>query len=100
MIWNSLQFIPPNSNIWYRFYDRNLKRCVSSIIRKGDKRIQVSYFTSDNNVCGWEVSIYKGNMVVSWRDLQDKNYISDKRIGLVEDEALEWGINNDKTNQA
>ena len=90
MVWNNVQFVPPRQNIWYRGYDKILRRCINSVIRKGEKRVQISYFTSDNNIRGWDASIYEKNMVVAWRDLQNENYIQDKRIGLVEDEALKW----------
>ena len=89
MIWDNVQFIPPRSNTWYRFYNNDGK-CIASIIRKSNKSVQVSFFTSDGNIRGWSITVWEGYKAIAWSDFKNGDYIRDKRIGLVEDEALEW----------
>jgi hypothetical protein len=93
MVWNNVQFHPKRSNIWYRFYDKYMKMCPNSVIRKGNWNIGISYFTSDHNIKGWTVSIHRDDgSLVAWRDLMNDNYIRYKRIGLAENEALAWAL--------
>ena len=94
--WDNARFIPKIANVWHRFYEPRTRKTpktfyCSSLLYNG-KVISISYFTADNNVRGWSMSVYdnSGNgKCIGGRELHTDNHIHADNINDAEIQALE-----------
>jgi len=89
MVWNNVQFVPEKEGVWYRGIDEDV--IYNSSIRKGNKRIEVSFYTYGDILNkeelkeAWDARVYEGNQIIDSKDRIEAQNVDD-----AENQALEW----------